>query len=601
MMMRRSMKIKSIQSRIAGTFVMLILLTALLLIFISYRLSESAVRETAESYTTELIKQVNANIQTYITGMKDISLTAMNNPDVREYLTYAGSLQLEEKATLESKISEYFHSILVSRNDITSINIFGYNGSFISDRNGVKLNPNISPSDQLWYKQAQEAKGMAVISPSHVQPVIKDEYRWVVSLSRELRGIDRSQGLGILLIDLNFKVINDMLSKLDLGSRGYIFVVDVEGNIVYHPQQQLLYSNLKKEEIDRVLQDSIGGFVAKNDGGSQIYTIQDSGFGWKIVGVFYENELVDNKKQMKFSFAIAGLFCLGVGVLISYLISRNLTLPIKKLQEKMSEVEKGNFDIRVPVGHSKEISSLARSFNLMMLKMKELMNQIVMEQEFKRKSELNALQAQINPHFLYNTLDSIIWMAEGKKHEEVILMTSALAKLFRASLSKGKELIPIATEIEHISSYLKIQQMRYQDKLGFSVDIDPSLYRYLTPKVLLQPLVENAIYHGIKNKEGRGTIQINGIRNGNDIELRVIDDGIGMDEEALKRILSIPESNESKAGVGVVNVHQRIQLYFGSDYGLSYESRPSEGTTTIVKIPAIQMEEKSNREEGPPS
>lgn len=591
------MKIKSIQSRIAGTFVMLILLTALLLILISYRLSETAVRETAESYTTELINQVNANIQTYITGMKDISLTAMNNPDVQEYLSNSGSLKPEELTAMKSKISEYFHSILISRKDITSINIFGYNGTFISDRTEVELNPNIRPSDQLWYKQAQETRGLAVISSSHVQPVFKDEYRWVVSLSRELLDADRSKGLGVLLIDLNFKVINDMLNQLDLGSRGYVFVVDREGNIVYHPQQQLLYSNLKSEEIDRVLQEPGGGFVTEEDGVSRIYTIQDSGFGWKIVGVFYENELVNNKKQMQLSFAAAGLFCIAVGVMISYLLSRNLTRPIKKLQEKMTEVEKGNFDIRVPVGHTKEISSLARSFNLMMHKIKDLMNQIVVEQEFKRKSELNALQAQINPHFLYNTLDSIIWMAESKKHDEVILMTSALAKLFRASLSKGQELIPIGTEIDHITSYLKIQQMRYQDKIGYIVDIDPTLRRYLTLKVLLQPLVENAIYHGIKNKNERGTIYITGARHGDDIELRVTDDGIGMDANTLRNILSSSQSNPSRAGVGIANVHQRIQLYFGMNYGLSYESELNEGTTAIVTIPAIHLDERDNKEE----
>lgn len=597
MMMWRNTKIKSIQSRIAGTFVLLVLLTALLLIFISYRLSESAVRETAESYTAELINQVNANIQTYITGMKDISLTAMNNPDVREYLAYAQSLSPKDLSALESKISEYFHSILVSRKDITSVNIFGYNGTFISDRRGVQLNPNSPPAEQPWYQQAQKAAGQAVISSSHVQPVIKDEYQWVVSLSRELRGIDRSQGLGILLIDLNFKVINDMLNQLDLGNRGYVFVVDREGNIVYHPQQQLLYSNLKTEQIERVLQEPSGGFVTKEDGISRIYTVKDSGFGWKIVGVFYENALVENKKKMKLSFAVAGLFCLGVGVMVSYLISRNLTRPIKRLQENMNEVEKGNFDIRVPVGHSKEISSLARSFNLMMMKIKELMNQIVVEQEFKRKSELNALQAQINPHFLYNTLDSIIWMAEGKKHDEVILMTSALAKLFRASLSKGQELIPIATEIEHITSYLKIQQMRYQDKIEFTVHIDSSLKRYMTLKVLLQPLVENAIYHGVKNKQGRGMIHIHGARIGQDIELRVIDDGIGMDEETIRTILDPSDAHTNKVGVGIANVHQRIQLYFGSKYGLSYKSILHEGTTAIVTIPAIHFDEQGRKEE----
>ncbi|OME95164.1 MULTISPECIES: cache domain-containing sensor histidine kinase [Paenibacillus] len=589
--MKAPQRIKTIQSRIASSFVMLVLFTALLLIFISYRLSESAVRETAESYTSELINQVNANIQTYITGMKDISLAAMNNPNVREYLASADELQPAELAILKAKISEYFHSIRVSRKDIASINIFGAGDTFISDRADAELNPYIALSEQPWYRQAKENKGQTVISSSHVQPVIKGEYRWVVSLSRELRGVNPSNGLGILLIDLNFKVINDMLSKLDLGNRGYVFVIDRQGRIVYHPQQQLLYSNLKTERLEQVISDKQGGFVVKEGGASRIYSIKDTDFGWKIVGVFYENELVDNKKQMQLSFAIAGLLCLGVGVLFSVVISRNLTRPIKKLQEKMMEVEKGNFDIRVPVGHSREISGLARSFNVMVLKVKELMDQIVVEQEIKRKSELNALQAQINPHFLYNTLDSIIWMAESKKHDEVILMTSALARLFRASLSKGREMIPIATEVEHITNYLKIQQMRYQDKIRFALDIDRELYPYLTLKVLLQPLVENAIYHGIKNKEGPGTITITGKFQHNRIEFQVRDDGIGMDQSKVETLLTSKEGNPSRNSVGIANVHQRIQLYFGAEYGLSYTSEPGSGTCVKVLIPAVHPEE----------
>ncbi|OIB02900.1 C50 carotenoid epsilon cyclase [Paenibacillus sp. LC231] len=584
-------RIKSIQSRIASSFVMLVLFTALLLIFISYRLSESAVRETAESYTSELINQVNANIQTYITGMKDISLATMNNPNVREYLVSADELQPAELAILKAKISEYFHSIRVSRKDIASINIFGAGGSFISDRAEAEPNPYIVLSEQPWYRQAKENKGQTVISSSHVQPVIKGEYRWVVSLSRELSGMNSSNGLGILLIDLNFKVINDMLSKLDLGNRGYVFVIDRQGRIVYHPQQQLLYSNLKTERLEQVLQDKQGGFVVKEGGASRIYSIKDTDFGWKIVGVFYENELVDNKKQMQLSFAIAGVLCLGVGVLFSVVISRNLTRPIKKLQDKMMEVEKGNFDIRVPVGHSREISGLARSFNVMVLKVKELMDQIVIEQEIKRKSELNALQAQINPHFLYNTLDSIIWMAESKKHDEVILMTSALARLFRASLSKGREMIPIATEVEHITNYLKIQQMRYQDKIRFTLDMDRELYPYLTLKVLLQPLVENAIYHGIKNKEGPGTITITGRLQDDRIRFQVMDDGIGMDRSKVETLLISTGSQHSRNSVGIANVHQRIQLYFGAEYGLSYTSEPGAGTIVTVLIPAVHPDE----------
>ncbi|MEX2416617.1 MAG: sensor histidine kinase, partial [Paenibacillaceae bacterium] len=215
-----------------------------------------------------------------------------------------------------------------------------------------------------------------------------------------------------------------------------------------------------------------------------------------------------------------------------------------------------------------------------------LMSQVVKEQEFKRKSEISALQAQINPHFLYNTLDSIVWMAEAKKSEEVVLMTSALARLFRSSISKGRELVLIQTELEHITNYLTIQQMRYRDKLTFHIDVAPKILNYLTLNILLQPLVENAIYHGIKNKSGIGVITIRGCEDQDKVIFHVIDNGVGMDEATIARILSNQAASERR-GMGVANVHERIQLYFGDAFGLSYESEPDVGTSVIIRIPKI--------------
>ncbi|SFE01466.1 two-component system, sensor histidine kinase YesM [Paenibacillus catalpae] len=585
-------KFKSIQTNIAAASACLILLTAVLLGVISYQLSASSVRETAQDYTAELIRQVNANIQTYITSMENISMLALSNEDVRELVGEAGNdgTSAEELAR-EQRISAYFHSILASRKDIASINVIGYNGRFVSDREQAELNPSVRLEEQPWYKSAQEASGRIVVSSSHVQHMFKDEYDWVVSLSRELWSKDQTEPRGVLLVDLNFSVINDTLNNIDLSKRGYVFIVDEDGNIVYHPQQQLIYSNLKSEKIDEVLAKGSGSFMTDEGKTSRIYTIQNTGFGWKIVGVSYANELIGNKREMQLSMVAAGIFCLIVGLLLAVFISRNLSRPIKQLQEHMKKVEKGIFNIRVPIGNPREIASLARTFNLMVVKIEELMSQVVREQEIKRKSELTALQAQINPHFLYNTLDSIIWMAEGKKTDEVVLMTSALARLFRSSISRGQELVSIRTEIEHVANYLTIQKIRYKDKLDFHIDVDQDIYHYRTLKVLLQPLLENAIYHGIKNKIGTGTIQVTGGKREGYIWFEVSDNGVGMEADTLRSILEPRRSDRESKGVGVVNVHERIQLYFGKEYGLSYASIPDEGTTVTVRIAAIEGEE----------
>jgi two-component system sensor histidine kinase YesM len=577
---------KSIQSSLFVGFLCLILFMTMVLSYVSYRLSADAVRQNSQKYTAELINQVGANIRTYITSMENISQLTLNDNDVRNYVSKPEFASAAEKKAYEEKISALFHSILISRKDIASIHVFGYNGRFVSDREEAVINPNFNIRTQSWYHKAKKSAGRAVISSSHVQNIFRDEYRWVVSLSRELID-DRGKGIGILLVDLNYSVIDDLLGAIDLGKGGYIFIIDNDGNIVYHPQQQLVYSKLKTEMIDRVIKAENDSFVTDEGTQSRMYTIQDTGFGWKIVGVAYLNELVGNKEEIRLSFILWGAVCLFIGFVLSVVISLRLSRPIKQLQAQMKEVEKGNFDIRAEISSTNEIGKLARAFNIMVGRIKELMSQVVKEQEFKRKSELNALQAQINPHFLYNTLDSIIWMAEGKKSEEVVLMVSALARLFRASIGKGEELIPLKVEIEHITNYLTIQKMRYNDKLDFRIEVDPTLLHYKTLKIILQPLVENALYHGIKNKSGIGEITITGQLKDGRIYLQVKDNGVGMDETALRSILERKDMVPGGKGFGIYNVNERIKLYFGEIYALSFESEPGEGTTVTVCIPAV--------------
>jgi len=587
-------RFRTIQSNIAAALALLIVILALVMGFSAYRLSTSAVQRTAQDFTAELIKQVNSNIQSYVNNMENISLLALNHRGLSGYLSGVNDD--------DAAVTDFLKTIMLSRKDIASIGVFGYNGRFVSDGGSGNLNPYVDVKEQSWYSEAKEGRGKVFISPSHVQPVFKEDYRWVVSLSREIRSPDNTKGLGILLVDLNFSVINDILNGIELGKRGYVYIIDRSGRVVYHPQQQLLYSNLKTEKIEEALALDNGSFITNEGGQSRIYTVQDSGFGWKIVGVSYVSELVNNKGEMQTSFFILGGISLVVALLLSFLLSRNLTRPIHQMQKHMSEVEKGNFDIQVLVDSTREIGMLARAFNLMVVRIRELMAQVVKEQEFKRKSELNALQAQINPHFLYNTLDSIVWMAENDKSAEVVRMTSALARLFRASISKGSELVPIRNEVEHISNYLTIQKMRYRDKLDFCIDVDDAIKGNLTLKVLLQPLVENAIYHGIKNKYGTGTIRITGEREGETIVLRVNDNGVGMDEETRKSLLSPATDAKQGKGVGLMNVHERIRLYFGKIYGLTIDSEPDEGTTVTVKFPVLDKPagsaESSGKERG---
>ncbi|MFD0680220.1 MULTISPECIES: cache domain-containing sensor histidine kinase [unclassified Paenibacillus] len=581
-----SFSFKSIHTNIAIAFSCLILCTTAILSYNSYRLSADAVTKNSLEYTTELIEQVNTNIQTYIGNMESISALALSNGDLLRYLSLYDP-NTNEGIALERQLGNYFRSIVASRNDIASILFVGSNGRAVSDRASGKLKSYGELTEQEWFKEAQLAQGRVAISSSHVQHVFRNEYTWVVSISRQLMGNAGDGRTGVLLVDLNYNLINDLCKQIRLGQRGYIFILDPAGDLIYHPQQQIIYTQLKSENIPMILSSQDSSIIIGEGSERKMYTIRTTSFGWKIVGVTYLDELVSNKREIQFSSALWGFVCLIIALAISILLSFTLTKPIKKLDAHMKQVEKGDFNIRAAIESTNEIGKLARTFNLMIGKIKDLMNQIVYEQETKRISELKALQAQIQPHFLYNTLDSIIWMAEMSKMEDVVKMTSALSKLLRSSISKGEELVPISVELEHIRNYLTIQNIRYRNKFSYTIEVDPSILNCKILKIVLQPLVENAIYHGIKHKVDTGHIRITGQQSNGVVILKVIDDGIGMESEKVKTLLSNVNLTEGGKGVGLHNVNQRVQLYFGDPYGLEFESEQEEGTTAILRIPAI--------------
>lgn len=576
--------LKSIQSNISSAFTFLILLAIASTSLISYHLSEDAVVRNSEVYVGEVIKQVNENIQSYVDTMENISMFALTNKDVKYYVSRNTFLSDDELRPYQKRISDLFQSIQYTRKDIASIMVFGYNGRFVSDRRITSLNPNTKPEEQSWYLKAKSEGGKSVISTPHVQNIIQNEYRWVVSLSRELKSTDGIRGEGILLVDLNLSVINEICSNIHLGKRGYVFIVDQNGDIVYHPQQELIYGHLYNELIGRVTSGGNGSFITNDQNGKRIYTIRNTNFGWKIVGVAYTDELIADPGTMRNSFLLTGILGLAVTLIISFLLARSLSRPIKKLQGMMKHVESGNLDVLAEINQRDEIGQLSRTFNLMIGQIKRLMQQIIDTEKTKRTTELRLLQSQINPHFLYNTLDSIIWMAEQKQHEEVVTMTSALAKLFRASIAKENELVPLQVEIDHIGNYLLIQKMRYQEQLDYRIEVPDELMHVKTLKILLQPFVENAIYHGIKNKPEIGLIVITAREEGDNLVFEVIDNGLGMTAEKLQNVLKHQE-REAKGGVGVLNVNERIQLFFGQEYGVHFDSEPEIGTRVTIIVP----------------
>lgn len=578
-------KFKSIQSTMLVSFSVLMVLAMLVFMVIAMRYTSGTIYENSINYMSQIIQQVNYDIDTYIEYMENISSVIAKSSDVPRYLFDQNQTEAEMEAEKE-RILTQFQTIMESRDDIYNVAAVAKNGRYIINRGEDELTEYVDIESLDWYQAAMESKSGIAVSSSHVQNAIQSSYKWVITLSRALVNNQTGEREGLFFVDLNYSAISDLCNNNSIEEKGYIFVLDAEGNIVYHPKQQLMYGGLKTENIDAIMECREDSLIIDEGGDSKLYTMSKSKkTGWTVVGAAYTSELLKNNEQAQMWYLLVASILLLAVIGISSIISREITKPIRSLRDSMRKVQNGQFDTHVEVITENEIGSLGRSFNLMTSEIQALMEQNVYEQKQKRKSELKALQAQINPHFLYNTLDSIIWMSEAGENDEVVEMTSALARLLRQSISNDQEEVELEKEIEYVKNYLTIQKMRYKDKLEFFIYVDPRVAHVPIIKLVLQPLVENAIYHGIKYKETKGNLKIYARPVDGRVEIVVADDGIGMDEDVMEHIFDEHRKEQKRNGVGVPNVQKRLKLQYGSEYGIRYESVKGAGTKAVITIP----------------
>ena len=579
-------KFSSIQSVIFATVAVLVLSAVVIVTGVSMKFTNTSIFENSSEYTHTIIQQMNQNIDSYIDYMENIAYLISSNEDVQDYF-------FDEEIDNEGRyrILNQFQTILDSRSDIRNVGIISKNGRMLINDGSKSVNQDLDLNTQEWYATALEKPNGPILTSSHVQHIISGERPWVITLSRGIR--DRSgsgEKEGVFFIDLNYSAISGLCDQSTVGTKGYAFILDAKGNIVYHPQQQQLYNELQTENISLIMDTDEDTVLTGTGNDGKLYSISRSEkTGWTVVDCTNVKELLSKSRQAQSVYVLTAIILVIVALLFSRFMARSITLPIQKLRDSMKKVQEGDFSVSDVVVDSKnEIGSLTKSFDVMTHRIHELMEQNVHEQEEKRRSELKALQSQINPHFLYNTLDSIIWMAEGKKNEEVVLMTASLARLLRQSISNEDEVVPIANEVEYARGYLTIQKMRYKDKLEFQIEVDSSILYIPLIKLVLQPIIENAIYHGLKYKESKGLLIVKGFMKDGNAVLQVIDDGVGMDEETLAHIYDKHKVNYHSNGVGVYNVQKRLKLYYGEDYGITYTSELGKGTTATITIPGRQ-------------
>lgn len=579
-------RFKSIQSTMMLSFSGLMAVAVLIFLMIALNFTSQTIYENSNNYTSQIVRQVNYDIEAYIDYMENISSVMAKSGDISLYL-FEEEQSEEDIEEERERILTQFNTIMESREDIYNVAAVAENGRYIMNRGEEDLTPYIDIRKLDWYQAAMESPTGIAVSSSHVQNAIKSSYKWVITLSRVLVNNRTGAKEGLFFIDLNYSAISDLCNNNTIGNKGYIFVLDDKGNVIYHPKQQLMYGGLHTEHIEEIMACEKDSLTVRDGTERKLYTLSRSQkTGWTVVGAAYTSELLKNNKQARMLYILAAAILILAVFAISSILSREITKPLRRLSESMSRVEKGEFDrANVDVTMENEIGSLGKSYNLMTERIHTLMEENVYEQKQKRKSELKALQAQINPHFLYNTLDSIIWMSEAGQSDEVVEMTSALAKLLRQSISNDHEQVELGQEMEYVKNYLTIQKMRYQDKLEYTIEVDPQVRHVMIVKLVLQPIVENAIYHGIKYKGSKGTLRIRAFAESEDVCIVIEDNGIGMDDTALNIIFDETQKIHKQNGVGVPNVQKRLKLYYGDKYGITYESKVGIGTRATIRIP----------------
>ncbi len=507
-------------------------------------------------------------------------ITSQVSDTVSNYVDEIGDSMEMLKDELDAEDSDaFFDSFLKIRPDVVAITTYDDRGTLLDCRTlghevrqEVWKNLSWNPSDHLLREQH--------ISTPHVVTLFEGEYPWVVTMTAPLK--EENQWIAL---DISFNSISEYISGVGIGQHGYCFLMDENGNMIYHPQQQLIYSDLKTEDTEFIAHQMDGIIVEEN----VIYTVQSlDNCRWRVVGVSFVDELIDDSiRDISEIMAVtAGLIVL-FALLIGFFLSRALSKPVRELSGAMRQFEAdADHFVYQPVAGTREILALSDSFHHMVGRIQRLMEKVRSEEINLRKTELKALQAQINPHFLYNTLDSISWMCERGKNGDAVKMVNALARLFRISISRGHELIPIRSELMHAESYLQIQAYRYKSQFSYRFEVEESCMDYLCNKITLQPIIENAIYHGINGLVDEGEIVISLKEEGEDLLFLVEDNGAGMEPETVAAILSKERSDHT--GIGIKNVNDRLKIYFGNQYGITIDSAPDEGTRVYIRMPKVR-------------
>ena len=577
---------RSIRNSIFIYFTITSLVAVLLIVISIYSRLSSQLYDTVKQENVSLVNRVDSSMEVYLRNIMKLSDTI--------YYGIVKNANLSEDSIGE-KLTLLYNN---NKEQVSNIALISKEGEPISVVPAARFRKNFKAEDEEWFVNALNKTENIHFTLPHVQKMFEkgdNSYKWVISMSRAVEiTVGGSTEQAVLLIEMAYQGLEEVLDEVTLGNGGYIYLMDSKGEIIWHPKFELIASGRVKENNLVAAGNDDGSREEVFNGTRQTVVTKTVGYtGWKLVGVIKGTGISLNMLKTRLFIVFVILLIIFIVILINSYISFRVTNPIRELEKSVKELEEGNLDADIYMGGSYEVQHLGKSVQDMKFRIKGLMQDIVSEHEEKRKSEFDSLQAQINPHFLYNTLDIIVWQIENEKQSEAVHTVTALARFFRLSLGKGKNIVTVRDEIDHVKNYLMIQHMRFKNKFDYEFDIAEDVLELPSLKLMLQPLVENAIYHGMEFMDGDGMITVKAWRKEDELYLSVADNGLGMTEDKVEMILTgkSTSGNGRGSGIGVKNVNERIKLYFGEAYGLTIDSEPDEGTTVIIHLPAKDEKE----------
>jgi two-component system sensor histidine kinase YesM len=580
-------------------YIIIILIPASIMLYSYYKNSSSILEEEVTHSMLQTMKQAGNTLYYQFVSLQDTSDSIFMNNNVYKLLN-----PLDNQASIGDQLDALkgLRSLITAQ---TNRNVFQVR--FFVDKNKLFADEHVNffPLDRLknrnWYKQVVEANGSIVWIGSYLEHYIEpDEDKYVLSAARMLHNpLDYESQSGILLIDYDEQNVADILAKIELTKLSNVYIVDSEGTFISHKNKSLIGTKLAAENVLEAISKSKEDVAKITEGNGTKYVVYTTipSTGWKLVADVPSSEISRNAIKLNQFSGVAIL--LGVTVLFLLLVFMLLGFLVKGMSRRMQLVtraiqQEGVDHLGDPIisGYG-DYNLLERSVDRLIHRVKNLMEETYRSKVQEREAQLRALQAQINPHFLYNTLDTINWIAIGRNAHDISQMIDGLAKYFRLSLNKGRDVVSVTDELNLAKVYLEIQQNRFPHSFEFQIESDPALHVFIMPKLTLQPIVENALLHGIRKSKGKdGSIRIIAQQRGEDLILSVTDDGIGMEQEAANELLNSPRptmrADGSGSSYGLYNVDERIKLFSGETYGLRIHSQPGIGTTVTVTLKAIK-------------